>query len=75
MLARKQTKTLEDFMNDSRIRAARFVLPALAILLAGCSGAPSPAIPVTGPTGSIARLEGSWAGDYRLAETMDFTIN
>jgi hypothetical protein len=41
---------------------------AAIVIGAGCSGAPSPAIPVRGPSESIALLAGSWVGDYRLAD-------
>jgi hypothetical protein len=44
------------------------LIVAVILVGAGCSGAPSPAIPVRGPSDSIALLAGSWVGDYRLAD-------
>jgi hypothetical protein len=39
-------------------------LAALALVAAGCSGAPGP-VPVVGAPADLGRLAGEWGGDYR----------
>lgn len=39
-------------------------LAALALVAAGCSGAPAP-VPVVGAPADIGRLAGEWGGEYR----------
>ena len=40
------------------------VLGVLALVAAGCTGAPAP-VPVIGAPADLARLVGEWSGDYR----------
>jgi hypothetical protein len=49
--------------------SSRWLGTCLAALLAACSTAPSPPVPVAGTASTLARLTGEWVGEYRSPDT------